>query len=68
MKGEVGLPPWFYEIHKTCARLNIQPPPKTEALLKSLQDEGFRAVRTHFSPIGIKTDADICSFGKALKD
>ncbi|MCP4647437.1 MAG: tRNA (guanine(10)-N(2))-dimethyltransferase [bacterium] len=67
MKGEVGLPPWFYEIHKTCARLNIQPPPKTETLLKNLQDAGFRAVKTHFSPIGIKTDADICSFGKALK-
>ena len=68
MKGEVGMPPWFYEIHKTCARLNIQPPPKTEALLKNLQDAGFRAVQTHFSPIGIKTDADICSFGKSLKD
>jgi len=67
MQGEVGMPPWFYEIHKTCGRLNIQPPPKTEILLKNLTDAGFKASQTHFSPIGIKTDADICSFGKALK-
>jgi tRNA (guanine26-N2/guanine27-N2)-dimethyltransferase len=67
MKGEVGMPPWFYEVHKSCARLGIQPPPKTEGLLALLMAEGFRAGRTHFSPIGIKTDAGICDFGKALK-
>ncbi len=67
MQGEINMPPWFYEIHKTCARLNIQPPPKTEILLKNLKEAGFRASQTHFSPIGIKTDADICGFAKALK-
>lgn len=67
MQGEVGMPPWFFEIHKTCGRLGIQPPPKTETLLKNLRDEGFRAEPTHFSPIGIKTDADICALGNALK-
>ena len=67
MQGELDMPPWFYEIHKTCARLKIQPPPKTEILLKRLRESGFRAFKTHFSPIGIKTDADICAFAKALK-
>ena len=67
MKNEIGMPPWFYEIHRTCGRLGIQPPPKTEALLRNLENAGFRAFPTHFSPIGIKTDADICSFAKALK-
>ncbi|MBD3397586.1 hypothetical protein GF412_00430 [Candidatus Micrarchaeota archaeon] len=67
MQGEIGMPPWFFEIHKTCGRLGIQPPPKTKTLLKSLREESFRAEPTHFSPIGIKTDADITAFGKSLK-
>lgn len=67
MEGELGMPPWFYEIHKTCGRLGIQPPPKTGVLIKKLEGAGFAASRTHFSPLGIKTDAGICDFAKALK-
>lgn len=67
MQGEIGMPPYFFNIHSTCGHLDIQPPPKTEVLLQNLQKEGFRALRTHFSPIGVKTDADICTFAKALQ-
>ncbi len=68
MEGEVGMPPWFYEVHATCRRLKIQPPPKMERLMGNLHNAGFRAVRTHFSPLGVKTDAGVCEFGCALKD
>lgn len=68
MEGEVGMPPWFYEVHASCRRLNIQPPPRIDALIEKLKEEGFGAVRTHFTPLGIKTDAGICGFGRALSD
>jgi tRNA (guanine26-N2/guanine27-N2)-dimethyltransferase len=68
MEGEVGMPPWFFEVHASCRRLNIQPPPKIGRLIEKLQGEGFGAVRTHFTPLGLKTDADICGFGRALSD
>ncbi len=67
MVGEVGMPPWFYGIHSTCSRLGIQPPPKRESLIARLQERGFRAAETHFSPTGIKTDAGIRDFASALK-
>lgn len=67
MEGEIGMPPWFFEVHKTCGRLGIQPPPKMDAILEGLKGAGFPAVRTHFSPLGIKTAAGICDFGRALK-
>ena len=67
MGGEVGMPPWFYGIHSTCSRLGIQPPPKKESILRRLQEMGFRAAETHFSPTGIKTDAGIRDFASALK-
>jgi tRNA (guanine26-N2/guanine27-N2)-dimethyltransferase len=67
MQGEAGMPPWFYEVHATCRRLKIQPPPKMESLLGKLEEAGFSSVRTHFSPLGVKTSADICGFGRALK-
>jgi tRNA (guanine26-N2/guanine27-N2)-dimethyltransferase len=67
MEGEVGMPPWFYEVHATCRRLKIQPPPKMERLMGNLHDAGFAAVRTHFSPLGVKTDAGVCELGRALK-
>ena len=67
MQGEIGMPPWFYNIHELCARSGIQPPPKTGDLLSRLEKAGFRAAKTHFSPVGIKTDADICPLCKAIK-
>ncbi|MEM4272142.1 MAG: tRNA (guanine(10)-N(2))-dimethyltransferase [Candidatus Bilamarchaeaceae archaeon] len=67
MEGEVGMPPYFFNIHSSCGKLGIQPPPRTETLLERLRNAGFRAARTHFSPIGVKTDADARSFAEALR-
>ena len=33
--------------------------PKLGKVLKKLKEEGFKASRTHFNPVGIKTDAGI---------
>lgn len=42
-------------------------PPKIERVMEKLRDGGFNASRTHFSPTGIRTDAEIGDIKKAFE-
>jgi tRNA (guanine26-N2/guanine27-N2)-dimethyltransferase len=53
---EANMPPFYYDIHRLAKRLKKKIP-KTEVLMKKLKNRGFKASRTHFSPVSIKTDA-----------
>lgn len=57
MLGEIGMPPYYYNIHNICKRLHAKLVPKMEDVLKGLRKRGFKAVRTHFSNVSVKTDA-----------
>lgn len=59
MEGEVGMPPYYYNLHEICKLHRIQPVPKFDDVLERLATRGFKATRTHFSPISIKTDAPL---------
>ncbi len=48
--------PFYYDHHKICRRLRITPV-KIETVISDLIERGYKASRTHFSGIGIKTDA-----------
>lgn len=50
--------PMYYDHHSICERLGITPG-RMDAVIERLQAAGFRASRTHFSGLGIKTDAPI---------
>jgi tRNA (guanine26-N2/guanine27-N2)-dimethyltransferase len=63
MGGEVGMPPFYYDVHQMCRLLGRGSVPKMDAVLEKLQKKGDRAVRTHFSETAIKTDATL----KAVK-
>ncbi|MHA1805037.1 MAG: tRNA (guanine(10)-N(2))-dimethyltransferase [Promethearchaeota archaeon] len=54
-KAEIGMPPYYYNIHKICQELNISTIPKLEALINLIQSKGFKATRTHFDFVSIKT-------------
>lgn len=56
-KIEAEAPASFYDIHKICRNLKISAP-KLDLVFDKLKEEGFIAVKTHFSPLGIKTDAN----------
>jgi len=56
LKAEVGAPGLFYDTDYLSRKLRVSPP-KMSALIDALHKAGFVAVRTHFSPEGIKTDA-----------
>lgn len=55
---EFDAPITFYDIHVICKNLKISAP-KLDKVIDSLEKEGFLAVKTHFSPIGIKSDIGI---------
>ncbi len=57
MEAEVGMPPFFHDISALSDRLNINTPRKAD-LINELRRRGFKAGMTHFSGLGIKTDAD----------
>ncbi|MGC9308959.1 MAG: hypothetical protein ACP5FL_09330, partial [Thermoplasmatota archaeon] len=54
--GEVDAPPLYYETGEICSRHGLTQPPMDD-VLATLQNMGYRAARTHFSPDAIKTDA-----------
>ena len=56
--NEADAPIAFYDIHVICRNLKVSAP-KLDSILDSLKSEGYVAVRTHFKPLGVKTDADI---------
>ena len=54
--GEVDAPALYYNTGELCSRHGLTQPPMDD-VLGNLRDMGYRAVRTHFSPDAIKTDA-----------
>ena len=55
-RRESDMPPFFYDSSALSKYLKISPPPLDDMLL-ALKDEGYKAVKTHFSPTGFKTCA-----------
>jgi tRNA (guanine26-N2/guanine27-N2)-dimethyltransferase len=56
LQAEAGLPAFFVTTDEL-ARISRGSPPKLETFLGALRAQGFRGVRTHFHPRGVKTDA-----------
>ena len=58
MQAEADLPPYYYSLAEIGRRGKMDIPPR-EALLASLRQQGFSAVRTHIDTQAIKTDAPL---------
>jgi tRNA (guanine26-N2/guanine27-N2)-dimethyltransferase len=63
--GEIDAP-MYYDHHSICERLHITPGKIGDAI-EGLQKEGHRASRTHFSGLGIKTDAGMADIEAAIR-
>ena len=55
---ESDAPVTFYDVHTICKSLKASAP-KFELILNELEKEGFEAIKTHYNPLGIKSDAGI---------
>ena len=55
---EANAPPTFFDVHKICKSLKVSAP-KLDLIFDELKKEGHIAVKTHYNPLGIKTDAPL---------
>lgn len=64
---EADAPATFFDIHSVCKSLKISAP-KLDLIFDELKRQGFIAIKTHYNPLGIKTDANIKDLEKILID
>lgn len=57
----------FFDIHKIAEEKKLDIP-KMQKIIDQLKKNGFKSSRTHFSPYGIKTDANSEEIIKIMKD
>ncbi|MFX0075444.1 MAG: tRNA (guanine(10)-N(2))-dimethyltransferase [Candidatus Hermodarchaeota archaeon] len=65
--NEVNMPISYYNIHKLSQHLKLSYIPKLEDIITKIQEKGYRASRTHFDFISIKTDMNIYELKELLK-
>jgi tRNA (guanine26-N2/guanine27-N2)-dimethyltransferase len=58
--------PMYYDHHKICKRLGAAPE-KVDLVVERLRESGWKASRTHFTGVGIKTDANVKDIEELLK-
>lgn len=58
--------PFYYDVHKVCQKHDLRIP-KSKILLERLRENGYKAERTHFSNVGIKTDASLKELIEAIR-
>ena len=63
---EAKSPATFYDVQKICKILKISAP-KLDLVFGNLEKEGFEAVKTHFNPLGIKTNAPLKKIKEIIK-
>ncbi|MBY9005673.1 MAG: tRNA (guanine(10)-N(2))-dimethyltransferase [Candidatus Lokiarchaeota archaeon] len=67
-QDEIDMPPNYYNLHKICKKKNCASIPKIETLIEIIREKGFKASRTHFDFISIKTDMEIKSLENILSN
>ena len=55
---EANAPVTFYDVHSICKSLKVSAP-KFDSILDELINQGHIALKTHYNPLGIKSDATI---------
>ena len=65
-RDEAEAPITYYVIDKISNKLSL-PVPSVVAMLKTLHDNGFQAVPTHFNSRGLRTNAPALAMQKLLK-
>ncbi len=57
----------FYDIHTLCRVLKISAP-KFDLIIEKIKENGYNVVKTHYSPLGIKTDMPISEIKKVIQE
>lgn len=62
---EANAPATFFDVHAICKSLKISAP-KLDLIFDEIKKEGFVAIKTHYNPLGIKTNANIKDIQRIL--
>ena len=62
---ESEAPATFFDVHSICKSLKISAT-KFDSIIDAIKEEGFTAIKTHYNPLGIKSDATIDDIKKIL--
>ncbi len=65
--NEINMPISYYNIHKISQQLKLSSIPKLEDIIKIIEEKGYKASRTHFDFISIKSDMKIDELKKVLR-
>lgn len=65
LSEEADAPPWYYTVDEFTRR-SRKNAPTAARIIERLRQDGHVAVRTHFTPRGVKTDAAPAQFAAAL--
>ncbi len=65
-REEANMPPFFFDQNEIARLTKTQPHPLA-GILQMLIQQGFKGTKTHFSPTGFKTDADIKEISDLVK-
>jgi len=57
--NEIGMPLSYYNLHKLSQKLKLPDVPRIKDVLDKIQKKGYKASRTHFDFLSIKTDMNI---------
>lgn len=63
---EIDAPPTYFVLDKICKKLGV-PATSRRKVVQKIGEMGYQAVRTHFNPNGIKSDASIRVIEEAIK-
>lgn len=66
-ENEEGMPSWFFDLDQVASKNKAASTTKIDNAIARLQQAGFKATRTHFSPTGVKTNANAQEVFKAIK-
>ena len=67
IQAEADLPPFFVTTEELAAWAGGSPP-KRQRFIEGLRAIGYRAARTHFHPLGVKTDASYDDAIRVVRD
>ncbi len=66
IRDESGMPPYYFDTHSIFHKEKVQSV-SLDGIIKNLENSGFKASRTHFSPTAIKTTAGYGNILEAIE-
>ncbi|MFX0056733.1 MAG: tRNA (guanine(10)-N(2))-dimethyltransferase [Candidatus Heimdallarchaeota archaeon] len=65
---EIDMPPTYYNIHKLSQKMKLSSIPKINVIVNKLKEDGYKASRTHFDFLAIKTNSSIDKLKRILQN